>query len=278
MQDFDRIETPENVELERRLAGIGTRFIAGLLDHLIIAGIFTVLGLILVAAGVLSSLDVVGIIESGDIAAWLVVLFTLVTFAVSWGYFVLFEMLTNGRSPGKKQMRIRVVKEGGGAISFIDIAVRNLLRVVDMFPIMLYAVGGTCMFFSRRVQRLGDMAAGTVVICEQVRDRSAPENRSLAGEPDREASPETLRATGLSPEEYRLVFNYVNRREQLTIDSRKRVLAGILKPIFERRGKTLADEPIETLEAYVGQLVQKALDAETTADTTSGDARREEIQ
>jgi uncharacterized RDD family membrane protein YckC len=154
--DFELIETPENVNLERRLAGIGSRFLAGLVDVLILAAIFIVLFLILLVGGLNLFSSSSGMKE--EAAAWLIAVVAALVFIVYWGYYVFFEACFNGQSPGKRALRIRVVKQGGGPITFVDVAIRNLLRVVDC--IGLYAVGGLAMFFSQKTQRLGDFAAG----------------------------------------------------------------------------------------------------------------------
>ncbi len=245
MLDYDIIETPENVELERRLTGIGTRFIAGLVDSLIIyvTLFFLVLVFLIIAQGV-----------SFEPKIWSITLLLLVFFLVHWGYFAFFEMWTNGQSPGKKQMKIRVVKEGGGAITLTDIAIRNLLRVIDTLPIG-YAVAGACMFVTTRTQRLGDLAAGTVVISEQTHDYSAKTDERGSTQWDAEVGPQVLQTTKLRPEECRVLLNYKLRRSELTLESRERVLPKLLEPILKRLGETLPDQSIITLESSVDALL-----------------------
>ncbi len=258
MQDFDLIETPENVELQRRLAGIGTRFIAGLLDTLILIAIFIVLLLIWLAAFLADVSGGVGFLFEARI--WSKAILVLLSFAVYWGYFVFFEMRTNGRSPGKKSQKIRVVKDGGGAITFSDIAIRNLLRVVD--GIAGYAVAGICMFVTRKAQRLGDLAAGTVVISEATSDYFARSNSKGNIQWQREASPEALRSTGLSPEEYRVLSNYRMRCSQITLAARQRLLLKLVLPILKRCGQAPRDESVATLEYHLEALMDKAIEAE----------------
>ena len=86
-------------------------------------------------------------------------------FAVEWGYYVLWESLWSGRTPGKRSMNLRVLKEGGYPTGFLDIALRNLLRAADFLP-MAYSVGLAVMGLDARFRRLGDMVAGTVVVVE----------------------------------------------------------------------------------------------------------------
>ena len=142
------------------LAGIGSRFIALLVDYLIwCAG---ALVLLVVAVIVLPALHVFSNISE----QWAVAIVIFLVFLVNWGYFTLFEAFWNGRTPGKRVARIRVIKNTGQAIGLFESMARNLVRYVDFFP-GFYGVGIVTMFVTRQHQRLGDLAAGTLV----VRDR-----------------------------------------------------------------------------------------------------------
>jgi len=154
------IETPELVSIEMPVAGIGSRFIAIVVDYLI----WTALGVVfsLIAVVIFASLSVFGKMS----ANWVFGIVLIVVFLFHWGYFTLFEAFANGRTPGKRVAKIRVIHRSGRAISFVESLARNLVRFVDYLP-SLYAVGIVAMFFSRQNQRLGDMVAGTLV----VRDR-----------------------------------------------------------------------------------------------------------
>ncbi len=154
------IETPELVAIEMPLAGIGSRFIAILVDYLIWGFAFLVLGLM--AAIIFPALSFFG----GVSANWAIGIFFLIVFLLQWGYFALFEAFGNGRTPGKRVARIRVIHQSGRGINFVESLARNLVRFVDYLP-GFYAVGIVAIFLSRRNQRLGDMVAGTLV----VRDR-----------------------------------------------------------------------------------------------------------
>lgn len=154
------IDTPELVAIEMPIAGIGSRFIAILIDYLIWSAAFVIL--VLIGTVVFAALSLFGKLSSG----WALSLALLGIFLFHWGYFTLFEALSNGRTPGKRVAKIRVIHRSGRAISFVESLGRNLVRVIDYLPSM-YAVGLVVMFFSRENQRLGDMVAGTLV----VRDR-----------------------------------------------------------------------------------------------------------
>jgi uncharacterized RDD family membrane protein YckC len=155
-EDRVSIPTPEGVELELVLGGVGSRFLATLVDLLIKIAMLLALFIVAAAAG-------------GDDGGFVVALTIVASFLVFFGYDVAFEALASGRTPGKRAVGLRVVRLGGEPVGFLASAVRNLLRLVDSLP-GIYAVGAVCILFSRRNQRLGDLAAGTLV----VRERRAP--------------------------------------------------------------------------------------------------------
>ncbi len=154
------IDTPELVAIELPLAGIGSRFIAILVDYLIWGFVFLILGLL--AAIIIPALHFFG----GVSANWAIGIALLIVFLLQWGYFALFEAFGNGRTPGKRVAHIRVIHQSGRGINFVEALARNLVRFVDAAP-SFYAIGVVTIFLSRRSQRLGDMVAGTLV----VRDR-----------------------------------------------------------------------------------------------------------
>ena len=258
MTQFDFIETPENVELQRRLAGIGSRFIAGLLDSLAIVLILLVLlviYLVLAWAGL-----VAGVAFSWDMQAWIAALFVIAVFLVFWGYFVFWEMRTNGQSIGKKVMKLRVVKDGGGAITFLDVAVRNLIRIADL--IGLYGAAGICMFLTKKGQRLGDLAAGTVVVSEAAADYAARRDHRVPAHLIYDVSAEALRATTLDPQEYRALWSYWIRREELSLEARERLLRNLIRPILLRAGKIPPNEALVAMEDHVELLLARGVAAE----------------
>ncbi len=162
------IDTPELVDIEMPLAGIGSRFIALLVDSLIwFAGILVIVVLIAIFA---QSGSPASTPTSSDISEqWAVAIVIFIIFLLNWGYFTLFEAFCNGRTPGKRVARIRVIQRTGRAIGLFESMARNLIRYVDQFP-LCYAVGVIAIFASRQHQRLGDMAAGTLVVRDRVQE------------------------------------------------------------------------------------------------------------
>jgi uncharacterized RDD family membrane protein YckC len=262
VQDLNVIETPENVELSQPLAGIGSRFLAGFIDNLIMIGVFIVLIILFVLTTWENPIDFFRS-SSERYGFWASAILIILAFLVYWGYFLFFEWRTNGQTPGKRYMKLRVVKEGGLPVTFTDIAVRNLLRVVD--GQISYAVAGVFMFASSKAQRLGDMAAGTVVISEEMPNYSARSDKYYLSQAERPATAEGLRATGLTPEEYRVLWNYWYRRNQLTFEARQRVLPKILAPILQRAGQELVDHSVMTMENYVADILSRATTSEQSA-------------
>ena len=162
------IDTPEQVELRFPIAGIGSRFLAVLTDSVIqiVAEIVLLLLFVLVvSAAQRSALGQM----SDTTAKWFVAGVLLFHFLLYWGYFALFEAFWNGQTPGKRLMKIRVIKDSGRQITFFEALARNLLRIVDL--LFGYLVGVICMLCNKQQKRLGDFVAGTIVVHERSEDQ-----------------------------------------------------------------------------------------------------------
>lgn len=165
------IETPENVSFSYAVAGVGHRFIAALLDSTLLFGALLLLNIVVLAltaaAGGMSAADALETEQERSFAEGLVLaLFALVNFLIYWGYFIVFELVWNGQTPGKRAVRIRVVQTDGSPVRPTAVIVRNLVRVIDFMPLG-YGVGLLSMLFTRHEQRLGDLAAGTLAVKER---------------------------------------------------------------------------------------------------------------
>ena len=159
-----RVETPEQLGLEYDLAGLGTRGLAAAVDAIILsmsAVIFFCIGII-AASGVVSAIPG---LDDGTAGAIVFALLFLLTFVYVWGYYVFFETVMRGQTPGKQWLGLRVVREGGYQIGFAQAAIRNIVRLIDLLP-GFYVIGAMVMLFEPRSRRLGDMVAGTLVIRE----------------------------------------------------------------------------------------------------------------
>ena len=160
-----QVETPEQVHLEFPLAGVGSRGIALLLDTVIQTLVYVLLGLLIYVTSAYTSIDRVMNGQSDRAAKWLIAGFVLLNFVMFWGYFVLFEAFWKGQTPGKRVMKLRVLKDAGRSITLFEAMARNLLRLVDALP-SLYLTGVVSMLVTRQHKRLGDLVAGTIVVHE----------------------------------------------------------------------------------------------------------------
>lgn len=162
------IDTPEQVSIRFPVAGLGSRFLAILADTVVQGLAYA--ALILVFVLLMSSAPKAageGFSHSGE--KWLIAGLVLFHFLLYWGYFALFETFWNGQTPGKRFCKIRVIQQSGRQISFFEAMTRNLIRVIDMLP-GFYLIGVIAMLCNRQHQRLGDLAAATLVVHERAAD------------------------------------------------------------------------------------------------------------
>jgi uncharacterized membrane protein SpoIIM required for sporulation/uncharacterized RDD family membrane protein YckC len=221
------VETPELVVLTYSIAGVGSRVLAGLTDLLICAGA-------LVAVTVTIQMLRGGLSFASDRgASWGAAVLFLAQFVILWGYYVLFEGLMDGQTPGKRLHRLRVVRDGGYSVTFGVSAVRNLVRLIDMQPGVFYLVGMTSLFSTRRGRRLGDLAAGTIVVREDVQRVAEPTRSKPAAEQGAPAL-----QTALTEDEYVLLARFVERWS--TLEPLRR--AALAAQLAERFGKVLPDD------------------------------------
>lgn len=188
MDRRDTVVTPEAVALFVDTAGLGSRMIALIIDLLIQGALVASLAITLASTGS----NVAGIA------------FFVAVIVIFWAYFPLFEILWSGRTPGKRAQGLRVVRTDGQPAGAASILLRNILRVADLLPGM-YATGAISILLSRRHQRLGDLAAGTMV----VREHAAPEPTTLAVPYDAQRRVDT---GALAQRDYVIVRDFLQRR------------------------------------------------------------------
>jgi len=234
MDDLYTVDTPENVEFAYDIAGIGSRFLAAILDTAILVVAIMALGLVL---GIL--LPRLGIDTDGTLSRnYTVALLFGGLFLLVIAYYVLFELFWNGQTPGKRIVGLRTVRSGGRPITFGSSLIRNLIRLADFLP-SFYGLGVVVMFIDRQARRLGDLAAGTLVVKERravtLESLSAtPALRPLPqlqpGQPLPEPSMPNIHL--LTEQDYDLVQEFLRRRAELGREPRTRLasqIAGALK-------------------------------------------------
>jgi uncharacterized RDD family membrane protein YckC len=201
-------QTPESVELEFTLAGVGSRTLALIVDYLIWGAILMVLLIIWALMFVQFSW-----LRSKEIRPWFFGIQALIFFGVYVGYFICFETLWRGQTPGKRYAKIRVVREDGRNVGLQQSLLRALLRPIDDIS----SLGALLIIFTKQEKRLGDFVAGTIVIQEgqattsQGLDQISPAAIDLAARMSR-----TAQIVALTPDEFATIRNYLYRYPSLT--------------------------------------------------------------
>ena len=230
------IETPELVTFSYTIAGVGSRLAAALIDYLLCLFLFIALLVTLAFVGANRLVSFGG--TSSE--AWALAIVVLGQFFILWGYYVLWEGLADGQTPGKRYMRLRVVSDGGYSVSFAGSAIRNLVRILDMQPVFTYGVGIGSILLTKQGKRLGDLAAGTLVVREQVVRGTDSRQLTATGDGRRTTDePRGARHARLNDDEYAVLERFIDRRESLE-PARRAVLATRL---IERFSNALAGAP-----------------------------------
>jgi uncharacterized RDD family membrane protein YckC len=227
-EDRLTIATPEGVDLELTLAGVGSRFPSALIDFLIQIVILIALAVVLRVG--------FGLSPAGG---WGLAVWVVLSFALFLGYDIGFEVLNSGRTPGKRLNGLRVVREDGSPVTLPSSAVRNVLRLVDILPAW-YLVGMTSIFVTRRNQRLGDLAAGTLVIRDRKRlpaELRLPRSTVPA--------PATWDTSAIGPQELEAVLAFLARRDELTPDARLQVATELARRLRPKVGGPVGGETAE---------------------------------
>ncbi|KAB8142726.1 RDD family protein [Chloroflexia bacterium SDU3-3] len=212
MYDTYTVDTPENIEFSYDVAGIGSRFLAAVVDSLLIA---LAMAVVLFGAGLLR--DSIGVLDgaSESVIAALIILLVMV---ILWGYYIIFELVWSGQTPGKRLVGLRVVRDGGQPVTFLSVAIRNFIRLVDFLP-AFYGIGVITMFIDTRSRRLGDFAAGTLVVRERqdvtLASLSAPAPARPAPTPTAPQGAPLPQANLISEQDYTLVQEFLRRRGEL---------------------------------------------------------------
>lgn len=228
------VRTPESIAFSYELAGVGSRFLAVAIDLAIQLALLLLLVWGVSAGHVHAPRGGGSLMYNLWLAGWVMLLFLVFN-----GYFMFFETLWNGQTPGKRLLGIRVVRDGGYPVDFMASLIRNLIRLGEM-AIGFYAISAVVAVLSPLNKRIGDLAAGTIVIRESRME--SPETLL------REVSEPVYAATAyVSGEERALIRRFLERRDDL-IPQRRTVLAHQLaervRPRLPVDLQRLADEDL----------------------------------
>lgn len=209
-----KIEAPEKIEFSYRFADQGARIGAYFFDMLI-QGVILFFGILLVFGGINRNAFVsesfsenFGLLSYG--------FFYLIYFFLQWFYFLLFEAFWNGRTPGKRLMKIRVMKENGESLDFQCLLLRNFMRAVDGFPV-LHLLGGIIALIDKKNRRIGDMLAGTIVVYEEKKKNRIPRISVPFNiiELDQKMIHEITAKNNLNEKDLYVIRRYFNEREKI---------------------------------------------------------------
>jgi uncharacterized RDD family membrane protein YckC len=216
MDFFNRItlQTPESVELEFTLAGIGNRAYALLIDWLILGSLSIIL-----LVGLAFVLFLLAISNDNSLGLWLYAIQALIIFAISVGYFAFFETLWQGQTPGKRWVKIRVIRDDGRPIGLQQATLRSLILPIDQ----IFFIGAFFIILGKKEKRIGDWVAGTLVVQEEhpvstKNLRLSEEVQGLVNQLKEEAD-----ISQLLPEDFAVIRDYLQRREGMILSARHEV-------------------------------------------------------
>jgi len=213
------IDTPEQISLQFSLASIGSRFLALGIDTSFQAAGFCVLIFVAQMISLAASISLLAL------RPWGFALLLAAAFVIYYGYFAIFEVWWGGQTPGKRMIGLRVIAVSGRPITPLEAILRNVVRIADQLPGM-YAIGILSVFVSTKHQRLGDFAAGTVVVHERPLDAvAAPETPSVRAR---------YGAARLGADEIVVIDAFLRRRRELSDFRRERAAAAIASRIRQR--------------------------------------------
>ena len=247
------VATPERVSFDYQVAGLGTRAIAQILDLLILAAIL--IALIFAAAGVGATTG------NGSVVNLLLV---LGSFVVVFGYFWISEAIWSGQTVGKKAFRLRAVGDRGEPLTFAQAGIRNVVRIIDFLP-YAYGVGMVVLFVNGKGKRLGDLAAGTIVVKDSdsvglwqlagARPAAAVPSAPSSAPAYAPATPAEIALRRLDPELRRFVSAYARRRPELPVEVRAQLanqvqssLRAAAPDVFYQQGPLAALDHLADLE------------------------------
>jgi uncharacterized RDD family membrane protein YckC len=230
--------TPEQVAVTYRLAGIGTRFSAALIDSLLQVTLLVVLwaAFVLVLLAAFGSLG-----RIWDRASfWAVGIGVFMAFALEWGYAIYFETVWHGQTPGKRLCGLRVLRDGGFPIDFRAAMIRNVMRFVDFLP-FAYGAGVISIFFSRDSKRLGDFGAGTIVVVDTAERRTPAPASQVPAQQDTVtysllSDEARLNLGALSRGDYDVIRRFLERKDVLDAGTSLRLAREIALPVMRLLG------------------------------------------
>ena len=229
------ITTAARTRLSLVHAGIGSRATAYLADWMILLVLWLVVLFITVFSGLIKS--VFANVEGGTFNIPIIVFSILFFYFGNWAYFVIFETLWHGQTPGKRVVGLRVTTDNGLPVGFSHAVIRTTMRIIDFLPVF-YAIGLTTALLQKQGKRLGDIVAGTVLVREKT-DALYIDPPELSPEAELRTLTREVKdcATAMRDDDFNLVRTYLVRRFQMSGDARRERSRMVLATICERNGR-----------------------------------------
>jgi uncharacterized RDD family membrane protein YckC len=246
--DTLNIDTPENVSFSYVIAGIGSRFLAALVDTLLLG----LLQVIVIGTALLIFMQLDHSNSGGPLigfgseeSMWVLGILSFIGFWFFWGYYIFFEIFWNGQSPGKRFIGLRVIRMDGTPVTFSEVVIRNLVRTIDLLPIA-YGVGVITMFINARSCRLGDLAARTVVVLDSrasLHDTPIQVQNGLSMLHGNAPLPPDFPLEKISEQDMQVLDSFLSRRGQLA--NRKDLALYLLRSLYKRLELATLDPAFE---------------------------------
>lgn len=229
--NYATLVTPESVELEFTLAGIGNRSWALSLDYSILGVGLASFWLLWAwfAREILIWLEDSSV-DYSTVPYWLIAIALLITFIIFTGYFIIFETAWQGQTPGKRIAKLRVVQDNGQPVGLSQAALRSLLRPIDD----LLLIGAFFVVLGKQEKRIGDWAAGTLVVRESVMEKPTPPITSEQSTTLATMLMDKMAIERLSPDDFATIRDYLSRRSMLDPQARKTLRRRLAKTAKER--------------------------------------------
>jgi uncharacterized RDD family membrane protein YckC len=214
-EDRIRIATPEGVDLELVLGGVGSRFTSAMVDFIIQTTAVVICALVFMLG------------VGGGLGAALT---AIASFVILFVYDVAFEVWSGGRTPGKRMNGLRVVVADGRPITFVRSAARNLMRIIDVY---FFFVGAFFILITKENQRLGDLIADTLVVREHAAPSSITRMDTVPAAAPLAVELPAWDVSAVTAEELAAVRSFLLRRKEITFEARVQIstmLADKLRP------------------------------------------------
>ena len=233
MSLFNRIKirTPESVELDFSLAGIGSRAVALAIDYIILGvGMVLLLWLGIYVIAQLETAEILFDIGPNRLQLWAAAILVLLLFALYVGYFVGFETAWYGQTPGKRFAKIRVIRDDAQPVRLFQSTLRAIARPVDD----ILFIGFFFILFGKQEKRIGDWLAGTLVV--QMESRSASQGIHISDQAKAIAPMliETMNFGAVTPDNFATIREYLQRRGMMSLEAQKRVSTELAQSLREK--------------------------------------------